>query len=268
MTLQPPETKVSSPIERIGPRYDVLGIQLTPMTLQRAGDIAEDAVASRRKLTAAFCTVHTVVESQKALAFRDAINATDIAATDGMPLVWLCKLKGARDIERVYGPETLLVLCGRGVAPGWKHYFYGGTEQELTALTARLRKAWPEIQIAGTYSPPFRALSEEEKQADAERINAAKPDLVWVGLGNPKQELWMAEFRSRLEAPMILAVGAAFALNAGVVKQAPRWIQRSGLEWLYRLVQEPRRLWKRYLVCNTTFVWLLAKEAVMGGRRK
>jgi N-acetylglucosaminyldiphosphoundecaprenol N-acetyl-beta-D-mannosaminyltransferase len=249
------------------PRVDVLGVSLTPMTLRRAGDIAQDAVASRRKLTAAFCTVHTIVESQKAESFRDAINNADIAATDGMPLLWLCRLRGAKSAERVYGPDTMQALCERGVALGWRHYFYGGSEEELAALTHRLQRAHPGIVVAGTHSPPFRALSGEEKQADADRINAAEPDLVWVGLGNPKQELWMAEFRSRLEAPLILAVGAAFAFHAGKVKQAPRWMQRSGTEWLFRLAQEPRRLWKRYLVCNTTFALLLAREALAGRRR-
>jgi N-acetylglucosaminyldiphosphoundecaprenol N-acetyl-beta-D-mannosaminyltransferase len=265
LALKRPEAH--TPASHTGPRVDVLGISLTPMTLRRAGDIAEDAVASRRKLTAAFCTVHTVVESQKAERFRDAINNADIAATDGMPLVWLCRLKGAKGAERVYGPDALPALCERGTALGWRHYFYGGTEEELAALEERLHREYPGIVIAGTYSPPFRALSDAEKQADADRINAARPDLVWVGLGNPKQELWMAEYRGRLEAPLILAVGAAFAFHAGKVKQAPRWMQRSGTEWLFRLVQEPRRLWKRYLVCNSTFVWLLAKDAVASRRR-
>jgi N-acetylglucosaminyldiphosphoundecaprenol N-acetyl-beta-D-mannosaminyltransferase len=265
LSLQPAPSPTSA--ARITPRIDVLGVQLTPMTLDRAGDIAAEAVASRRKLTAAFCTVHTVVEAQKAQTFRDAINSTDIAATDGMPLVWLCRLKGAKGVGRVYGPDTLLALCEKGVPLGWRHYFYGGSDEELTGLTTRLRRAFPGLRIAGTYSPPFRALSDEEKQADADRINAAQPDLVWVGLGNPKQELWMAEFRGRLEAPLILAVGAAFAFHAGKVKQAPRWMQRSGTEWLFRLLQEPRRLWKRYLVSNSRFLWLLARETVMKGRR-
>jgi N-acetylglucosaminyldiphosphoundecaprenol N-acetyl-beta-D-mannosaminyltransferase len=237
------------------------------MTLDRAGDIVEDAVLERTKLTAAFCTVHTVVESQKSSAFRDAINATDLAATDGMPLVWLCRLKGAKKARRVYGPDTMLALCERGVALGWRHYFYGGTEDELSGLVERLQRSYPGIVIAGTHSPPFRALSDEEKQEDEERINAAEPDLVWVGLGNPRQELWMTEYRSRLDAPLILAVGAAFAFHAGKVKQAPLWMQRSGTEWLYRFVQEPRRLWKRYLMGNSLFLWLLLRDTVMRGRR-
>jgi N-acetylglucosaminyldiphosphoundecaprenol N-acetyl-beta-D-mannosaminyltransferase len=263
-----PFDQVARPIEHQGSqRIDVLGIHLTPMTLEREAEIVEDAVANRRKLTAAFCTVHTVVEAHKSAAFRDAINQTEIAATDGMPLVWLCKLKGAKGAKRVYGPDSLLSLCRHGVGLGWRHYFYGGTEEELAALTGRLQQLFPGIQIAGTYSPPFRPLSEEENDQDTQRINAAKPDLVWVGLGNPKQELWMAAFRDRVEAPCILAVGAAFAFHAGKVKQAPLWMQRSGTEWLFRLGQEPRRLWKRYLVSNFTFLWLLAREAMVGKRR-
>jgi N-acetylglucosaminyldiphosphoundecaprenol N-acetyl-beta-D-mannosaminyltransferase len=250
-------------------RIPILSVGVTPMTMREASAIAEDAVSTGVKRRYVFCTTHTLVEAQDRQELKAAVTGHDVVVTtDGMPLVWLSRLKGARQIERVYGPDALLEFCHVGVPHGWKHFFYGATEKTLGRLVANLQARFPDLIVAGTYAPPFRPLGEEERLDVAARINAAAPDLVWVGLGMPKQEVWMHEFRPLLDAPVILAVGAAFDFHSGVVKQAPRWMQRSGLEWLYRLAREPKRLWRRYLFCNTRFVWLVAREAIAGAARR
>jgi N-acetylglucosaminyldiphosphoundecaprenol N-acetyl-beta-D-mannosaminyltransferase len=238
---------------------DILGVEINAMTMPLALELVEEAVQTRRQLQFAFCTVHTLVESQDDPDLASAVNHS-IACPDGMPLVWLCRLKGAKWTHRVYGPDTTLALCEYGVSRGWKHYFYGSTEETVKALADSLTQRFPGLQVAGYYSPPFRQLSAEEDAAIVDQINESGADLVWVGLGMPKQELWMAEHAPLLKAPVVLAVGAAFDFHSGVKRQAPRWMQRSGLEWLFRLTQEPRRLWRRYLICNSRFLWLLLRE--------
>ena len=246
---------------------DILGVEIDAMTMPLALEIVESAVQEREKVQFAFCTVHTLVESQDEPRLASAINNA-VACPDGMPLVWLCRLKGARSTHRVYGPDATLALCEYGVSRGWRHYFYGSTEETVKALAQSLTQRFPGLQVAGYYSPPFRQLIPEEDEAIVAQINAASPDLVWVGLGMPKQELWMAEHAPRLDAPVVLAVGAAFDFHSGVKRQAPRWMQKSGLEWLFRLSQEPGRLWRRYPIGNTRFLWLLFRELLPWRQRR
>jgi N-acetylglucosaminyldiphosphoundecaprenol N-acetyl-beta-D-mannosaminyltransferase len=190
-----------------------------------------------------------------------AVNGS-IVAPDGMPLVWLARRGAAEHVERVYGPDVLIAASDAGQAAGYRHFFYGSTRETLRLLVERLRMRFPGLVVAGTYAPPFGAVSAEEDARIVETINSSGADVVWVGLGMPKQELWIAEHQDRLDAPLLMAVGAAFDFHAGTVKQAPRWMQRSGLEWLYRLAQEPRRLWRRYLLGNLRFAWLVLRAAV------
>jgi N-acetylglucosaminyldiphosphoundecaprenol N-acetyl-beta-D-mannosaminyltransferase len=178
-----------------------------------------------------------------------------------MPLVWLGRLKGL-DVGRVYGPDLMLALCEQGLAEGWRHYFYGATDDVLADLAARLTGRFPSLQIAGAWAPPFRPLTPDEEVDVIARINGARADLVWVGIGTPKQDFWMAHFRSRLEAPVLIAVGAAFNFHAGHVPQAPRWMMAAGLEWLFRLAMEPRRLWRRYVIGIPRFIWLVARQGL------
>jgi N-acetylglucosaminyldiphosphoundecaprenol N-acetyl-beta-D-mannosaminyltransferase len=238
---------------------DILGVDIDAMTMPLALEIVEQAVQTRGKVQFAFCTVHTLIESQDDSRLASAVNNA-VACPDGMPLVWICRLKGAKGTHRVYGPDATLALCEYGVSRGWRHYFYGSTEETVKALADSLTRRFPGLQVAGYYSPPFRQLTAEEDAEIVANINAARADLVWVGLGMPKQELWMAEHAPLLEAPVVLAVGAAFDFHSGAKRQAPYWIQRSGLEWLFRLSQEPRRLWRRYLLGNARFLWLLFRE--------
>jgi len=200
--------------------------------------------------------IHGVMESQRDEALRAIHNAAGLVVPDGMPLVWLSRLWGAEpEVERVYGPDLLLECCERSRRTGHRHFFYGGGPGVPDLLTARLCARFPGLAVAGVYSPPFRALTPEEDAEVIRRVNGTRPDIVWVGLSTPKQERWMAEHRDRLEAPVLIGVGAAFDFHAGLKRQAPQWMQRSGLEWFFRLVTEPRRLWRRYLRNNPLFVW-------------
>lgn len=198
--------------------------------------------------------VHGVMESQRDPELLRIHNASGMTTPDGMPMVWAGRWAGARDITRVYGPDLMLEVCRAGLDPGWRHFLYGGGEGVADELAARLAQRFPGLEIVGTFTPPFRSLTAEEEAEVASTINAAGPDLVWVGLSTPKQEKWMAVFRPRLAAAALLGVGAAFDIHAGRVSQAPPWMQRLGLEWLYRLLKEPRRLWRRYLRNNPSFL--------------
>jgi N-acetylglucosaminyldiphosphoundecaprenol N-acetyl-beta-D-mannosaminyltransferase len=173
---------------------------------------------------------------------------------DGMPLVWLGKQAGHAHVDRVYGPDLMLAIMEKSQKEGYRHYFYGGADGVPELLKQKLQEKFPTIQVVGTYSPPFRPLSPEEDQQIVEMINETNPDIVWIGLSTPKQERWMSSHVGRISAPVMIGVGAAFDFHAGLKSQAPRFIQRSGFEWLYRLVTEPKRLWKRYLVNNPLFI--------------
>jgi N-acetylglucosaminyldiphosphoundecaprenol N-acetyl-beta-D-mannosaminyltransferase len=178
-----------------------------------------------------------------------------------MPLVWLSRLKGWEGVERVYGPDLMLAVCQRTATSRYRHFFYGSSPEVLEALVMRLRRRFPTLQIVGTYSPPFRLLSPEEDAQVVDGIRAACANIVWVGLSTPKQERWMAEHVGRLPRTVLIGVGAAFDFHAGTKRQAPRWMQRSGLDWVFRLLSEPRRLYRRYLTNIPLFAWYLLLEA-------
>ena len=237
------------------PQVNVFGVKINLVTPPRLVEFVDEAVKSRAKRRIAFCSVHGVMESQSSPVLRSALNTVDVAAPDGLPLVWYIHRLGFKNIERTAGPDFMPLAFENGVVRGWRHYLYGSTESILEALTLNLKQTYPGTQIVGSYSPPFRPLTDDETSVVAAQINAANPDLVWVGLGMPRQELWMAEFQARLDAPVLLGVGAAFEILAGKRKRAPAWMRRHGLEWLHRFAQEPRRLWRRYLLCSR-FIWM------------
>lgn len=205
------------------------------------------------------CTnVHMVIEGHQDPAFQRVVNEADYATPDGSPLRHAIKLLNGLDQERVAGPDLMPALLTRAQRTGERIFFYGDTDEVLAALVAKVKKNHPGIQIAGSFSPPFRAISPEEDQAIVDQINATNPDILFVALGCPKQENWMAAHRGRVMASMV-GVGYAFRTYAGLADRAPEWMQRYSLEWLFRLLQNPRRLWKRYLVTNSIFAWLLLK---------
>lgn len=248
------------------PRFPVVDVRISALTFDRALALIDGWVARRERHYVNVCTTHTVLECHDAPELAAIVNQAGMATPDGMPLVWLGRLRG-HPVERVYGPDLMLAVCERGQARGYRHFFYGGAEGVAETLAARLRARFPRLLVAGVYGPPFRPLTAEEERDVAARINASGADIVWVGLGTPKQDYWVARFRPMLNAPVLIAVGAAFDFHTGRVRQAPRWMQRTGLEWFFRLTQDPRRLWKRYLVGNPRFVYLVARQLLKGAYR-
>ncbi len=239
----------------------VLGIPLAVTDYERTLDWIDAAVALEAREYLCVAAVHTVMETRDDAALRDAVDGAAFTVPDGQPLAWALRALGHEIDDRVYGPELMARACARAVDSGQRHYLYGGRDDEaLSQLTDNLRERFPGVTIAGGFSPPFRSLSDAELDAVAARINAARPDVVWVGIGVPKQEKWMAAMRDRLDAPVLVGVGAAFDFHAGLVPQAPSWMQRAGLEWLFRLVQEPRRLFRRYARHNPRFVAGFARQ--------
>jgi N-acetylglucosaminyldiphosphoundecaprenol N-acetyl-beta-D-mannosaminyltransferase len=187
-------------------------------------------------------------------------NNSYMNTPDGMAVVWLLKLLGHKEVGRVYGPDLLLALCEQSLSTGYKHFFYGGTQKVLEDLKNNLTKKFPGLQIVGTYAPPFRALEPSEEIQIAEIVKQSKPDIIWVGLGSPKQEQWMYDHVGKIDAPLMIGVGAAFDFLSGHKPQAPLWIQKSGLEWLFRFFHEPKRLFKRYILGYPRFVMLVLIE--------
>ncbi len=236
------------------PRINVLGVGISAINLQQAVAEIEAWVASGARHYVNVCNVHTVMECQRAPSLREIVNHSGLSTPDGMPLVWLSRWHGHQSAGRVYGPDLMLALCERGQTTGHRHFFYGGAPGVADLLAARLQQRFPELAIAGVHTPPFRPADVSEVPAVIDAINASRPDVVWVGLGTPKQDYWIARHRGVLDAPVLIAIGAAFDFHAGLLPQAPRWMQRIGLEWLFRLAHEPRRLAYRYLVYNPRFV--------------
>jgi N-acetylglucosaminyldiphosphoundecaprenol N-acetyl-beta-D-mannosaminyltransferase len=241
-------------------RLNVLGVGVSAINMAMALTRIEDWIATRRQCYVCITGVHGVMESQRDPGLRRIHNAAGMVTPDGMPLVWLLWAGGHGYADRVYGPDLMVSVLARSVDRGYRHFLYGSSEATLARLQANLRARFPGLDIVGAHSPPFRALTAEEDAAVVEMINAARPDIVWVGLSTPKQERWMAEHRDRLEAPVLVGVGAALDFHAGIVRQAPRFMQRGGLEWLFRLTMEPRRLWRRYLRNNPAFLLRLSGQ--------
>jgi N-acetylglucosaminyldiphosphoundecaprenol N-acetyl-beta-D-mannosaminyltransferase len=220
--------------------------------------IAADA---RGYLTAA--AVNLVMSAREEPDTLDAVLGATLAVPDGMPLVWALKALGHTRATRVYGPDLMANFCARAAGNGTPIYLYGGRDDDaLKLLEARLLERFPGLRIVGGYSPPFRALTSAEQQHVIAEIDSSQAAIVWVGIGQPKQERWMLDMRPRLRAPLLVGVGAAFDFHAGLVSQAPAWMQRNGLEWIYRLSREPRRLWRRYARYNPRFVAGFARQYV------
>jgi N-acetylglucosaminyldiphosphoundecaprenol N-acetyl-beta-D-mannosaminyltransferase len=206
----------------------------------------------------AFTGMHGITEAQYDPSFKQILNSADLVVADGMPLVWLGRWQGHDMRRRVYGPELMGIFCAN-TGPYYRHFFYGGGPGVADRLAEKLHQRYG-VRTVGSYSPPFRPLTEEENADVDRRIQAAAPDVVWVGLSTPKQERWMFERRSRLNVPVMAGVGAAFDFLAGTAKQAPVWMQENGLEWFFRLSHEPRRLGRRYLVNGSKFAWNISLE--------
>lgn len=246
----------------MAPRVNILGVGISAINMDMALHTIEGWIARCEPHYVCVTGVHGVMESQRDATLRRIHNAAGLVTPDGMPLVWTSRALGLRHVQRVYGPDLMLAVCERSAMQGYRHFLYGGAPGVADKLASCLRCLFPGIAIAGTYCPPFRSLTPAEDLAVVEQLNTVQPDIVWVGLSTPKQERWMATHVQRLRAPVLIGVGAAFDFLAGVKRQAPRWMQHSGLEWLFRLMLEPRRLWRRYLINNPWFLWLLFLAAL------
>ncbi|HEV2821446.1 MAG TPA: WecB/TagA/CpsF family glycosyltransferase [Solirubrobacteraceae bacterium] len=242
------------------PRADVLGIPLALTDYEGTMDWMDSTIASGHRACLSAAAVHLVMVAQEDPTTREAVLRS-MAVPDGQPLVWALRALGHQQASRIYGPELMARFCERSARTGTRMYFYGGRNQgALVQLVLNLRRRFPGIRIVGGYSPPFRPLDDEERRAVADEINRSRADVVWVGIGQPKQERWMEDMRQLLDPPVMVGVGAAFDFHAGLVPQAPSWVQASGLEWAFRLVQEPRRLWRRYARYNPRFVAGFARQ--------
>jgi len=242
------------------PRDAVLGMELAITDYEGAMDWIDEVIRRGQRACVTAAAVHLVMVAREDPETARAVQRA-LAVPDGVPLVWALRALGHRRATRVYGPDLMAHYCARSARTGTRMYLYGGrSAAALEQLERALLRRHPGLQVVGGWSPPFRPLTDAERDEVAARINASGADVVWVGTGQPKQEKWMAEMRDRLDAPVLAAVGAAFDFHAGIVSQAPAWMQRAGLEWLYRLSREPRRLWRRYARYNPRFVAGFARQ--------
>lgn len=244
-------------------KFCILGVKVSAIDMNDARSLVEDMLLKKHKIYICVCPVSTIMECKRNNQVLTSVNSADLATPDGMPVVWIGKMLGYKNIRRVYGPELMQEICGISQKNGYKNYFYGSSPDVLSKLREKLNKKYPSLIISGIFSPPFRQLTTDEDDKIVEDINSSNPDIVWVGLGSPKQDLWMYEHRDRINASVMIGVGAAFDFLAGVKPQAPRWMREIGLEWFFRLITEPRRLWRRYLVDNTLFVWYVGGELML-----
>lgn len=243
-------------------KFNILKTQISAIDMDDACSLVEEALRCRQKIYVCVCPVSTIMECKKDERVLLSVNSADLATPDGMAVVWIGKALGHKNIRRVYGPELMQEVCGISGKSKYKNYLYGSSPDVLNKLKMRLEERYPGLVINGSFSPPFRQLTREEDEKIIDEINRSNPDIVWVGLGSPKQDLWMYEHRARINAPVMVGVGAAFDFLAGVKPQAPRWIRDNGFEWLFRLITEPKRLWRRYLVNYPLFVYYLALDLV------
>jgi exopolysaccharide biosynthesis WecB/TagA/CpsF family protein len=250
-------------------RFDVLGVPVNATQIPEVIEAMKQWIGEHNHCHAIAVTgMHGVMEAQHDRAFKDVLNAADVVVPDGMPLVWLGRLRGHRLRRRVYGPELMMSFCEQTARAGYRHFFYGGAPGVPEKLAGMIQARLPGLQVAGTYSPPYRALTPEEDAQAVAMINATAPDIIWVGLGTPKQEIWMHEHRKSLNASVLVGVGAAFDIHAGTKAQAPVWMQEHGLEWLFRLAQEPARLWRRYLIYGSEFLVRVCWEFIRSERKQ
>ena len=234
---------------------DILGVPIAAVNMKQAVATIEECILNNHKAYVTVTGVHGIMESQYDKELRNIHRNARLCVPDGMPTVWIGKLKGHRNMTRVYGPDLMLEIMKRSIIKGYNHFFYGGKQGVPELLRDRLANRFPGLKVVGVFSPPFRPLNKKEENDLQEMIAELSPDIIWVGLSTPKQERWMASHIDRLSTKVMIGVGAAFDFHTGLVKQAPAILQRAGLEWFFRLCVEPKRLWKRYLKNNPLFIW-------------
>lgn len=245
----------------------ILNTNINVISMQETIDYITENLDGLRGRYICVSNVHTTVMSHDNAEYNKIQNSAAMALPDGKPLSVVSKKRGYKNARRVTGPDLMGEMFALSETSDLRHYFYGGKEETIELLGSKLKEKYPKIQIAGMYSPPFRPLTEEENREVIEKINQAQPDIIWVGLGAPKQEKWMYEHQKQLCGVMI-GVGAGFDYHAGTIKRAPGWMQKCSLEWMYRLMQDPKRLFKRYFVTNFKFIYLVLMENISGKSHK
>lgn len=247
-------------------RANVLGAGVHAVNMQSAAEYLEACVASGLKGYVCVTGVHGVTESVRSSRFRAALDNALLVVPDGMPTVWVGRSQRHLSMQRVFGPDLMLELCARSLKNGYTHFFYGGKAGIAEELKRNFETWYPGIRILGALTPPFRSLTHKEEAELSAHVGKLKPDILWVGLSTPKQEMFMVEAIEHLDCKLMIGVGAAFDFHTGRIKDAPTWIKEAGLQWFHRLCQEPRRLWKRYLINNAVFVWHLIFQ-IAGSKR-
>jgi N-acetylglucosaminyldiphosphoundecaprenol N-acetyl-beta-D-mannosaminyltransferase len=241
-------------------RTEILGVPVDAQPFEQAlAALSQWAYDTQPRYVCA-CPVYTLMQARENPAVLAALRGAHMVTADGMPLVWVQRRQGFAQAERVYGPDMLLSLCEKTAGTGVRHYFYGGLPGVADRLAASLQRRFPGLEVVGAWSPPLADVGQMPDSDAVARLNRAGAHVIWVGLGSPKQDLWMALHRPLLQASLLVGVGAAFDFVAGTKAQAPRWMRQRGLEWLFRLSHEPGRLWRRYLVYNTRFLWALLRD--------
>lgn len=242
------------------PRVDVLGVKVSAINFPQAVTLADHAIKGGKRGYICVTGVHGVMEAQKDAEFMQILNSAFINTPDGMPMSWVGWASGFRTMDRVYGPDFMLAMCELSVKRGYRNFLFGGKPGVAQALKSSLEMRFPGLNVVGTYTPPFRPLTREEETSLFRHVHEVKPDIIWVGLGTPKQERFMSRYAADLGVPLMVGVGAAFDIHTGQAHDAPNWMKRSGLQWLHRLVQEPRRLGTRYLQNNPRFLYLASRQ--------
>jgi N-acetylglucosaminyldiphosphoundecaprenol N-acetyl-beta-D-mannosaminyltransferase len=251
----PTSTENSSP-----PRVNILGVGVSAMNMSQAVNLVTTAVSAGQKGYVCVTGVHGIMEAQKDAAFKTILNRSFLTTPDGMPTVWVGRMNSHSQMSRVYGPDFMLNVCAASIEKGHTHFLYGGNDGVAEQLKQVLTARFPGLKIVGTYTPPFRPLNAAENAELQSEISRLRPDFFWVGLSTPKQERFMAEYLSILDAKIMVGVGAAFDIHTGRAKDSPDWVKAAGMQWLHRLLQEPSRLWKRYLINNPIFVYKMASQ--------
>lgn len=248
------------------PHANVLGVQVSAINLSMALEMADRWIGSGNSGYICLAGVHGVMEAQKDRQYRRILNRAFLTAPDGMPMSWVGWHQGHPHMDRVFGPDFMAGMCRLSVTRGYRNFLYGGKPGVAMHLAESLNRMSPGLQIVGTYTPPFSDLTEQQEEEILAQVRESKPDIVWVGLSTPKQERFMAQYCERLRVPLLVGVGAAFDYHTGRIRDCPDWVKRAGLQWLHRLLQDPRHLWKRYLCNNPSFLWHLACQ--MSGLRE
>jgi N-acetylglucosaminyldiphosphoundecaprenol N-acetyl-beta-D-mannosaminyltransferase len=239
---------------------NVLGTKVSAFDLAKAIDTADRWLTAGRCGYVCVTGVHGVMEARKDLAFREILNRACINLPDGMPMSWVGRMQGLTGMDRVFGPDFMAAMCQLSINRCYRHFLYGGQPGVAEDLQQKLETRFPGLQVVGTYTPPFRSLTLEEEAELFQKLQKSQPHILWVGLSTPKQERFMSQYVDRLQVPLLVGVGAAFDYHTGRLRDCPEWVKRAGLQWFHRLMQDPKRLWRRYLRHNSAFIWHIALQ--------